>query len=93
MKPVVFAGPTIGAADVRHVLDADVLPPVAQGDVYRVARHGPPAIGIIDGYFDGVPSVWHKEILWAIEQGIPVFGSASMGALRFRALQSWALSC
>jgi len=32
--------------------------------------------------FDGVPSVWHKEILWAIEQGIPVFGSASMGALR-----------
>lgn len=82
MKPVVFAGPTIGAADVRQVLDADMLPPVAQGDVYRVARHGPPAIGIIDGYFDGVPSVWHKEILWAIEQGIPVFGSASMGALR-----------
>ncbi|MEI4232316.1 TfuA-like protein [Roseovarius sp. D22-M7] len=82
MKPVVFAGPTIGAADVRQALDAEVLPPVAQGDVYRVARQGPPAIGIIDGYFDGVPSVWHKEILWAIEQGIPVFGSASMGALR-----------
>ena len=82
MKPVVFAGPTIGAADVRDYLDAQVLPPVAQGDVYRVAQQGPPAIGIIDGYFDGVPSVWHKEILWAIEQGIPVFGSASMGALR-----------
>ena len=91
MKPVVFAGPTIGAADVRDILDAEVLPPVAQGDVYRVARHGPPAIGIIDGYFDGVPSVWHKEILWAIEQGIPVFGSASMGALRAAELDAFGM--
>lgn len=91
MRPVVFAGPTIGAAEVRDLLDADVLPPVAQGDVYRVARHGPPAIGIIDGYFDGVPSVWHKEILWAIEQGIPVFGSASMGALRAAELDAFGM--
>jgi len=82
MKPVVFAGPTLAATDIRKLLDATVLPPVAQGDVYRAAREKPPAIGIIDGYFDGVPSVWHKEILWAIEQGIAVFGSASMGALR-----------
>ena len=40
------------------------------------------AIGIIDGYFERVPSVWHKEILWAMAEGIHVFGSASMGALR-----------
>src|SRR6185503_8566658 len=26
--------------------------------------------------------VWHKEILWAMSQGIHVYGSASMGALR-----------
>lgn len=30
----------------------------------------------------GRPSVWHKEILWAMSQGIHVFGAASMGALR-----------
>jgi hypothetical protein len=42
----------------------------------------PPAIGIVDGYFQVVPAVWHKEILWAMAQGIHVFGSASMGALR-----------
>ncbi|HXV30187.1 MAG TPA: TfuA domain-containing protein, partial [Sinorhizobium sp.] len=29
-----------------------------------------------------VPSVWHKEILWAMANGIHVFGAASMGALR-----------
>ena len=40
------------------------------------------AVGIIDGYFDGVPAVWHKEILWALSNGIPVFGASSMGALR-----------
>jgi hypothetical protein len=56
---------------------------VRQGDVYRAATSlRPRAIGIIDGYFSHVPSVWHKEILYAMSQGIPVYGSASMGALR-----------
>ncbi|QFT96898.1 TfuA-like protein [Roseovarius sp. THAF8] len=91
MTPVIFAGPTIAAQDIRTVLDAEVLPPVAQGDVYRAARRRPPAIGIIDGYFEGVPSVWHKEILWALEQGIPVFGSASMGALRAAELHDFGM--
>jgi hypothetical protein len=39
-------------------------------------------IGVIDGYFEVVPTVWHKEILWAMAQGIHVFGAASIGALR-----------
>ncbi len=92
MRPVVFAGPTIGAPRVLALLDgAEVRPPVAQGDVYRAVRSGPSAIGIIDGYFDGVPSVWHKEILWAMEQGIPVFGSASMGALRAAELDAFGM--
>ena len=82
MKAFIFVGPTLRSDDVTAALDATILPPVQQGDVYRVAREKPDAIGIIDGYFDGVPSVWHKEILWAMEQDIPVFGSASMGALR-----------
>lgn len=82
MSVVIFVGPTLRPEVVRAHLDATLLPPVRQGDVYRAVRDRPRAIGIIDGYFDGVPSVWHKEILWALEQGIPVFGSASMGALR-----------
>jgi hypothetical protein len=32
--------------------------------------------------FERIPSVWHKEILWALSRGIHVYGSASMGALR-----------
>jgi hypothetical protein len=36
----------------------------------------------VDGYFQWAPSVWHKEILWAMQEGVHVFGAASMGALR-----------
>ena len=82
MKPIVFVGPTLSHDEVRSVLDAEIRPPVSQGDVYRVALQRPASIGIIDGYFEGVPSVMHKEIQWALSEGVPVFGSASMGALR-----------
>lgn len=82
MTVVIFTGPTLSARDGRAELDAVYLPPASQGDVYRAARDRPDAIGIIDGYFDCVPAVWHKEILWAMYQGIHVYGSGSIGALR-----------
>jgi hypothetical protein len=82
MTMYVFCGPTIAAADAKKHLDAELLGPAAQGDLYRVSLERPDAIGLIDGYFDSVPSVWHKEILWALHRGIHVYGSASMGALR-----------
>jgi len=84
---VVFVGPTIARDDHRLLQQMDgasvqVMPPVAQGDVYRACRAKPRAIAIVDGYFDQIPSVWHKEILWAMSSGVHVFGAASMGALR-----------
>ncbi len=82
MTIYVFTGPSLPPKDALAELDAVYLPPVSQGDVYRVTLKQPQAIGIIDGYFENIPSVWHKEILWAMSQGIHVFGSASMGALR-----------
>ncbi len=83
MSAAVFLGPSLSRAEAEAILAADYLPPVRQGDIYRLVRERrPEAIAIIDGYFQEVPSVWHKEILWAIDQGIPVFGAASMGALR-----------
>lgn len=88
MTMCIFIGPTLRREEVAAVCDAVCLPPVAQGDVYRVMQRRPRAIGIVDGYFSGAPSVWHKEILWALAQGIHVFGSASMGALRAAELHS-----
>ena len=91
MSVYIFTGPTLRAAEGGQLLEAIYLPPAAQGDVYRVARLQPQAIGIIDGYFDTMPSIWHKEILWAMGQGVHVFGSASMGALRAAELAAFGM--
>lgn len=82
MKTILFAGPTISKAEIDSRLEADVRPPAQMGDIYLAAQSGASVIGLIDGYFQGAASVWHKEILWAIEQGVAVFGASSMGALR-----------
>ena len=91
MSFCIFTGPTLTAAEARHELDATYLPPVSEGDVYRIALTQPTAIGIIDGYFENVPSVWHKEILFAMGQGVHVFGAASMGALRAAELAAFGM--
>jgi hypothetical protein len=78
----IFAGPTISHNQIKQHLDCLCLPPVCHGDILQVLEARPTAIGIIDGYFEGAPSVWHKEILYALDQGVHVFGSSSMGALR-----------
>lgn len=82
MSVFVFLGPSLPVDRARELLDAVYLPPIQQGDVLRVLRRGPTVIGIVDGYFDTVPAVWHKEILTAMAAGVHVFGAASMGALR-----------
>lgn len=87
----VFLGPTLAVADARAELDAVYLPPVSAGDVCRLGRKRPRAIGIVDGYFEGVPAVWHKEIMWIMECGVHVFGSASTGALRAAELDSFGM--
>jgi hypothetical protein len=89
---VVFTGPTLPAAHVGALLPAIVLPPARQGDVWRaVQAHRPRAIGLIDGVFLHEPAVWHRELLWAMDQGVHVFGAASMGALRAAELAAFGM--
>lgn len=88
---VVFLGPTLDRAEAQDRLAARYLPPVSQGDILSVVAERPDAIGIIDGYFQLVPAVWHKEILHALDCGIPVFGAASMGALRAAELDAFGM--
>ncbi len=78
---ILFAGPSLfgQTADLTGV---DLRPPARQGDIYRAVRDGAEAIGLIDGVFGFVPSVWHKEILFALSEGVRVLGGASLGALR-----------
>ena len=83
MNAFVFIGPTLPVAEAQRLLDATYLAPAAQGDVFRVvANTDARVIAIVDGNFHEVPSVWHKELLWAMSQGVHVVGAGSMGALR-----------
>ena len=83
----IFLGPTLPEAEARELLNASFEGPARQGDVDRGAR----IIGVVDGYFESMPAVWHKEILWAISQGVAVYGSASRGALRAAELAAFGM--
>ena len=76
---VAFLGPSLPAREAKGF---HLLPPARQGDVWRAIALRPRAIALIDGVFESQPSVWHQEILDALDAGIPVVGGASMGALR-----------
>jgi hypothetical protein len=85
MTTIVFLGPTLPATEaMRLVPDARIASPVALGDVLALAlaRRRVQRIAIVDGYFERMAAVWHKEIVFAIERGIEVWGASSMGALR-----------
>ena len=81
---VLFAGPS--CANLLSELHAnpgfELRGPAAYGDVARAVLEGANAIGIVDGRFEDTRSVWHKEILFALSEGVAVAGAASMGALR-----------
>ncbi|MCA1406355.1 TfuA-like protein [Ensifer sp. IC3342] len=79
---IVFVGPTVPDAHERAGAAFAVRPPAMQGDILRAVRAGATIIGLVDGNFEHVAPVWHKEILFALSQGVRVFGAASMGALR-----------
>ena len=81
-RVAIFLGPTLSRDEARAVLDADYLPPAGCGDVLRAALRRPRVIAVVDGLFDRARAVWHKEILFALSEGIHVYGAASMGALR-----------
>jgi hypothetical protein len=83
MKAVVFLGPSLPLADAREILDAVYLPPVQQADLISALRtYRPDVVGLIDGEFGQALSVWHKEILFALQEGVRIYGASSMGALR-----------
>jgi len=78
---VLFAGPSIYGAQFEFD-GIELRPPAAHGDLARAVVDGACAIGLVDGNFEAIAAVWHKEILFALQEGVVVAGAASMGALR-----------
>ncbi|WNG35126.1 hypothetical protein F0U61_16795 [Archangium violaceum] len=79
---IVFLGPSMPEEEALALAPCRVLPPARQGDIWRSLTLRPKAIALVDGVFEAQPSVWHHELLAALDAGVAVFGGASMGALR-----------
>ncbi|ODT74770.1 MAG: hypothetical protein ABS76_36205 [Pelagibacterium sp. SCN 64-44] len=87
---VVFAGPSLFGVEHAQA-GLEFRPPVRQGDILVAIEDGATHIGIIDGVFGFAPSIWHKEILYALSKGVVVMGSSSMGALRAAECQQFGM--
>ena len=89
---ILFAGPSLSRTEFVPLVSGEdrVLPqyrltcrgPAKCGDITRAVDEGYRVIGLVDGRFEDVAAVWHKEILHALAAGAIVYGAASMGALR-----------
>lgn len=89
---LVFLGPTLSEKKARAVLDAEYMPPAKQGDILSCTlQYQPRIIVLIDGFFHEALSVWHKEIIHALNKNIHVIGASSMGALRAAELSTFGM--
>lgn len=79
-RPVVFLGPSMPLHEARRIVDADFRPPCRRGDIAELAVGT--VVGLIDGVFHQDDAVSPRELVFAIERGVTILGSSSMGALR-----------
>jgi hypothetical protein len=74
----IFIGPT--GANIED--KTGFYPPAQQGDITTAVLAGVKTIVLIDGTFTQTLAPFHKEILYAISEGVTVIGAGSLGALR-----------
>lgn len=90
-RPIVFLGPCLPRTEAAALLDADYRPPARRGDVLAAARQSPPLIGILDGVFLHALAPSPREVLHALETGVPILGGSSLGALRAAELHTFGM--
>ncbi|MBY8870747.1 TfuA domain-containing protein [Micromonospora sp. PLK6-60] len=78
----VFAGPSLSRSPMLALDGVCAHPPIAHGDLYRLRLTGADAVLIVDGVYQHTAPIRHKEILELYAAGVPVYGTASLGALR-----------
>ena len=79
----VLVGPSLATEKIKVISPKAVIhPPAKYGSVYKLIDTSCKQILLIDGLFFYNASIWHREIVAALNSGIEVFGCSSMGALR-----------
>lgn len=91
-KITVFLGPSLSIKEAKTYLsNAFFKPPAKRGDITVEKNLKTDVICLIDGLFYEQASVGHKEILYALKNGIQIFGSSSMGALRAYEMEKYGM--
>ncbi len=92
---IAFAGPSLyglGEGErERHLAGVELRPPAERGDVLAAVADAPDALVLLDGVYFTVPTVTHKELLYALDSGVRVIGAASLGALRAAELEAFGM--
>jgi hypothetical protein len=85
-KVICYLGPSLPLANAKAILpEAIYLPPARQADIVSdIGRFNPTHILLGDGQFNQNLSVWHKELVYALQYpGVKgVYGFSSIGAIR-----------
>ncbi len=89
---LVFAGPSLTRATKLKYPQYEFRSPALQGDIANAVEFSTHThLLIIDGFYKSVPSIWHKEIIYAIENQKIVIGAASLGAIRAAELDKYGM--
>jgi hypothetical protein len=83
IETIYYVGPSLYGVTYKILPGELFRGPAAQGDILRdCLKLRPLQIVLIDGVFHQSLAVWHKELVYALLEGIVCIGAASMGALR-----------
>lgn len=86
--PVIYIGSSIAPEKVRAIVpDAQIMPPIQRGDLYRDRMLGFKFFVIIDGVFFNDLAISPREIIDVLDDGATIIGASSMGAIR--AAECW----
>lgn len=82
-KILFFTGPSCPAELIyQKIPNADVRPPAKRGDLLKAVKEKFHVVGLIDGTMIEVPTIGSHEIFYALDHGVHLYGSSSLGALR-----------
>ncbi|MER6127498.1 TfuA-like protein [Streptomyces sp. NPDC001795] len=90
-----YVGPTGHGlpAELLHQDGVQLRPPARRGHIHALIAGEPPGhIALVDGRYDDVPAVGHRELLDALAAGWTVTGLGSIGALRAAELRPYGMT-
>lgn len=89
MRRKIYAGSTSKECEKKGKLE--IAGPIKFGDLLQDTNSGIDVVGIADGVFMQDVSIWPREIIHAMNSGLTVFGSSSMGAIRAAELERYGM--